>query len=63
MPDQFDEEQVIEELKAFHKEQRSSGEALRFNGINGATGEYGVRPMTGEDLASVIKGEAPPENS
>jgi hypothetical protein len=62
MPNQFDEEQVIEELKAFHKEQQSSGETLRFNGINGATGEYGVRPMTGEELANVIKGETPPEN-
>ena len=62
MPDQFDEEQVIEELKAFHKERRSSDKALCFNGINGATGEYGVRPMRGEDLASVIKGETPPEN-
>jgi hypothetical protein len=62
MPNQFDEEQVIEELKAFHREQQSSGETLRFNGINGATGEYGVRPMTGEELANVIKGETPPEN-
>lgn len=62
MPNQFDEEQVIEELKAFHREQQSSGETPRFNGINGATGEYGVRPMTGEELANVIKGETPPEN-
>jgi hypothetical protein len=62
MSNQFDEEQVIEELEAFHKEQQSSGEPLRFNGINGATGEYGMRPMTGEELANVIKGETPPEN-
>jgi hypothetical protein len=62
MPNQFDEEQVIEELEALHKEQQSSAETLRFNGINGATGEYGVRPMTGEELANVIVGETPPEN-
>ena len=62
MPDQFDEEQVIEELKAFHREQQSSDEALYFNGINGATGEYGVRPIRSQDLANVIKGESPPDN-
>lgn len=35
---------------------------LHFNGINGATGEYGVPPMTGEELAGFIKGESAPEN-
>jgi len=35
---------------------------LHFNGINGATGEYGIPPMTGEELAGFIKGESAPEN-
>ena len=35
---------------------------LHFNGINGATGEYGLPPMTGEELAGFIKGESAPEN-
>lgn len=35
---------------------------LHFNGINGATGEYGIPPMTGEELAGFIKGESVPEN-
>ena len=33
-----------------------------FNGINGATGTPGVPPMTGTELAGIIKGEEPPEN-
>jgi len=39
-----------------------SKQKLFFNGINGATGEYGLPPMTGEELAKLIRGEAPPEN-
>lgn len=35
---------------------------LHFNGINGATGDYGIPPMTGEELAGFIKGESAPEN-
>jgi len=37
-------------------------ELLYFNGVNGATGEYGLPPMTGEELSKFIQGEAPPEN-
>lgn len=35
---------------------------LFFNGINGATGEYDLPPMTGDELARFITGEARPEN-
>lgn len=37
-------------------------ELLFFNGINGASGEYDLPPMTGEELFGFIKGETPPEN-
>jgi hypothetical protein len=37
-------------------------ERFYFNGINGATGEYGLPPMSAEELAKLIVGEAPPEN-
>jgi hypothetical protein len=37
-------------------------EELYFNGINGSTGDYGLPPMTGEELAAFIKGERKPEN-
>jgi len=30
---------------------------MSFNGINGATGDYGLPPMTAEDLAKFIQGE------
>jgi hypothetical protein len=33
-----------------------------FNGINGATGDYGLPPMTSAQLARVIRGEPMPEN-
>ena len=39
-----------------------SEKLLHFNGINGATGDYGLPPMTGADLAAFIRGEAKPEN-
>ena len=39
-----------------------SADLLTFNGINGATGDYGLPPMTGADLASFITGERKPEN-
>lgn len=32
-------------------------ELLYFNGVNGATGEYGLPPLSGEQLASVLEGE------
>lgn len=35
---------------------------LYFNGINGATGDYGLPPMSGEELARFIRGEATLEN-
>jgi hypothetical protein len=35
---------------------------LYFNGVNGATGEYGLPPMTGTELSEFIQGEAEPEN-
>ena len=35
---------------------------LVFNGINGATGEYGIPPMTGEELSRFVRGENPPGN-
>jgi len=35
---------------------------LVFNGINGATGDYGLPPMTGTELANFIKGESTPAN-
>jgi hypothetical protein len=38
-----------------------SDDLLYFNGVNGATGDYGLPPMSGEDLASVIQGEADEE--
>ena len=33
-----------------------------FNGINGATGEYGIPPMTGEELSRFVRGQNPPGN-
>jgi hypothetical protein len=39
-----------------------SEKLLVFNGINGATGDYGLPPMTGADLATFIRGEGKPEN-
>ena len=36
-------------------------EILYFNGVNGATGDYGLPPMTGEELSELLQGEAPPE--
>ncbi len=32
-------------------------ELLYFNGVNGATGDYGLPPMSGSQVAAVIKGE------
>src|SRR5262245_61079437 len=40
----------------------SKAERIYFNGINGATGDYGLPPMSSEELSKVIVGEAPPEN-
>jgi len=39
-----------------------ANDLLYFNGINGATGEYGLPPMSGEELSQFIQGEAEPEN-
>lgn len=68
MTSEFSEERIIsgdlteDELRAFYQELQSQGEQLCFNGINGATGSYGVPPMTGQELAEIIKGEPRPEN-
>jgi hypothetical protein len=35
---------------------------LHFNGINGATGQYGLPPMTSQELAGIITGEIPPDD-
>ncbi len=35
---------------------------LTFNGVNGATGTYGLPPMTAEELARFLRGEERPEN-
>ena len=40
----------------------NKSERFYFNGINGATGEYGLPPMSGEELSKLIVGEEPPEN-
>ena len=37
-------------------------ELLHFNGINGATGGYGLPPMTGEQLSGFVQGLSRPEN-
>ena len=34
---------------------------LYFNGINGVTGDYGLKPMSSERLARIIKGQADPK--
>ena len=39
-----------------------TGELLFFNGVNGATGGYGLAPMAGEKFAGLITGTDPPEN-
>lgn len=41
---------------------QSAGERFFFNGINGATGDYMIPAMTGEELARFIKGEDAPSN-
>jgi hypothetical protein len=41
---------------------KSDHDLLYFNGINGATGDYGLPPMAGDELSSFIQGEAAPEN-
>lgn len=35
---------------------------LTFNGVNGVTGEYGLPPMTGEELSRFLRREEKPEN-
>jgi hypothetical protein len=36
---------------------------LYFNGVNGATGEYGLRPRTGEELTQQLLGESSGDNA
>ncbi|QQS47815.1 MAG: toll/interleukin-1 receptor domain-containing protein [Acidobacteriota bacterium] len=54
----------IETLKQIPGDEQMADQQtfLHFNGVNGATGEYGLPPMTGEELAGFIKGESAPEN-
>ena len=40
----------------------TADEILYFNGVNGATGDYGLPPMNGDELKAFIQGEAEPEN-
>lgn len=42
--------------------ERDRDELLYFNGIDGATGDYGLPPMTGEELTRLVEGAAPAEN-
>ncbi len=35
---------------------------FHFNGVNGATGDFGLPPMTAQQLSSLLRGEEPPEN-
>jgi hypothetical protein len=39
----------------------TSEEMITFNGINGDTGEYGLPPMTADQLAKFVQGEEDPE--
>jgi hypothetical protein len=41
---------------------RPAADLLTFNGVNGATGEYGLPPMTAEELSRFLRGEEKPEN-
>ncbi len=49
------QQQLLDDLQA-------NNEELHFNGVNGSTGQYGVEPMTGAALASILKGEEQPDN-
>ena len=35
---------------------------LYFNGVNGATGDYDLTPMTGDELARLLRGDVAPED-
>jgi hypothetical protein len=35
-------------------EELTQQDLLYFNGVNGASGEYGLPPMTGEELAKFV---------
>ena len=39
-----------------------STDLLHFNGINGATGDYGLPPMTGAQLTGFVQGQGSPDN-
>jgi hypothetical protein len=41
---------------------RRPEDLLTFNGVNGATGEYGLPPMTATELSRLLHGEEKPEN-
>ncbi len=50
------------ELEAYYAELLREDQPLVFNGINGATGEYGVAPMSGKALLGAIKDTPKPAN-
>lgn len=57
--DRLPAEEVIGEVLS---EWAWQAERLYFNGVDGSTGGYRTPPMTAEELARFIKGEAPEEN-
>ncbi len=64
----FSDERIVagdlskEQVQELYAELRSSDAKFNFNGVNGATGEYGIAPMTGEELAGSLENEPQPEN-
>ncbi len=68
MSNEYDPEQILEgdldseELAAYYQRLQADNKLLYFNGINGATGAYGVEPQSGANLAAVIKETPKPEN-
>jgi hypothetical protein len=68
MSNPYDPEQVSEgdldtqELAEYYQKLQTDNELLYFNGINGATGAYGVEPQSAASLAAVIQGTPQPAN-
>jgi hypothetical protein len=63
----LDPELSDEEREGILAQLQADNEMLYFNGINGATGSYGVTPMSGTDFANIIEGKTgekpePPDN-
>jgi hypothetical protein len=51
-----------EERSEFLAQLEKARPELCFNGINCATGAYGIAPLTGPALAALLRGEQPPDN-